>query len=199
LVTLKCQHNLVLEHLKIGIPKGTYFLLGDHQYSNSTGDISDFLRQIKYPIILKPNDSSLGKGITILRKFNQQHIHNAISKVRQYSDVLIVQEYLLGQEYRVVAIEGEIIFALRKHESPMDPEEIPLSGSTCFIDIVRRSMKHLGATICGYDFIVENGSVKVLEINSDPFVFRIKEHLAESTLELYFLKLEQLLRRSYGN
>ncbi len=190
---------LVLEQLGIEIPKGTYFLLGDHQYSTTTENIIDALSQAKYPIIIKPNDSSLGKGITLLRKFSKEHVYKAISKVKHYSDVLLVQEYLSGQEYRVVSIEGEIIFALKKHESPISPEEIPISEGMSFQEIVSKTTEYFGATVCGYDFVVEDGLVKVLEINSDPFLFRVKEFLAESTLELYFLKLEQLLRRRYGN
>lgn len=190
---------LALEQLGISIPEGTYFLLGDHQYSNSTEDITEALRQVKYPIIIKPNSSSLGKGITVLRKFSEEYIYNAISKVRPYSDILLVQEYLSGQEYRVIAIEGEIIFTLKKHESPKPPEEVSLIESVGFLDIISRSMKYLGATVCGYDFIVQDESVKVLEINSNPFVFQIKEYLGKLTLERYFLKLEQILRRNYGN
>jgi hypothetical protein len=74
---------LALERLGIGVPKGTYFLLGDHQYSNSTEDILAATRQFDYPIICKPNDSSLGKGITVLKNFTEDAIDKAISRVNR--------------------------------------------------------------------------------------------------------------------
>ena len=189
---------LALQDLGISVPTGTYFLLGKHQYTDSSADILMLLENAKYPLILKPNDSSLGKGITVLRTFNKQRIDRAINKVMQYSNVLIIQEYLGGQEYRVVAIEGEIVFALKKYRKPRSPEEGSRLDNQYFRQIVQQSMKHTGATVCGYDLIVDGDSTKVLEVNSNPFMFRIEGYLSETTVEQYFLKLEQLLRRRYG-
>jgi len=189
---------LVLKQLGISIPEGTYLLLGAHQYSDSPEAIVQSFREVRYPVVVKPNDSSLGKGITVLRKFSPESVVNAVRKVQRYSDVLLVQEYLSGQEYRVVAIRGEMVFALKKYKSPRPPAEAQMSECTKFSDIVLRSMQCLGATVCGYDFIVTDGGVKVLEINSNPFIFRIKDYLAKSTRERYFLGLESLLRRDYG-
>ena len=190
---------LVLEQLGIRIPTGTYFLLGAHQYSNSIEDILADLADADYPIIIKPNDSSLGKGLTVLTRFSIEGIKRAISDVTQHSDILLVQKYLYGREYRVVAIEGEIVVAVAKYDSPRAPAQISLSNSDAFVDIVSASMKHVGATVCGYDFIVTDGTVYVLEINSNPFVFRLKQHLNQVTLADYFSRLEDLLRRNNGN
>jgi len=190
---------LVLEQLGIRIPTGTYFLLGDHRYSNSIEDILAALSDVDYPIIIKPNDGSLGKGLTVLTRFSTEGINRAISNVKRYSSILLVQKYLSGREYRVVAIEGEIVFAVEKHDSPRAPVQISLSDSKAFVDIVSTSMKHLGAIVCGYDFIVTDGAVCVLEINSDPFVFQLKQHLNQATLDAYFSRLEELLRRGHGN
>jgi D-alanine-D-alanine ligase-like ATP-grasp enzyme len=98
-----------------------------------------------------------------------------------------------------VAIEGEIIFAIEKHDTPRDPEQISLSDLGAFVDIVSRSMKYLGATVCGDDFIVTDGTVSVIEMNSNPFVFQIKQYLDQATLAGYFLRLEELLRRDHGH
>lgn len=190
---------LVLEQLGIRIPTGTYFLLGDHQYSNSTEDILAVLAEVDYPIIIKPNDSSLGKGLTVLTRFSVEGISRAISNVKRYSNIMLVQKYLDGREYRVVAIEGEIVFAVEKYDIPKVPAQISLSDSEPFVDVVSTSMKHLGALVCGYDFMVTEGTVCVLEINSNPFVFQIKHHLDQAALGAYFSRLEELLRRDNGN
>lgn len=189
---------LALKQLGINIPKGTYFVLGDHEFSNSIEEIINHLKNGEYPIIIKPNDSSLGKGITILRKFDERKLNKAILKAAELSGVIIAQEYLSGQEYRVVAVEGEVIFILKKFGSPLKPEEIPCSSCHDFDNIVSTSMKHLGAVLCGFDFMVEGDSIKVLEMNGNPFIVPIKNYLSVATLERYFLKLEHLLRRNYG-
>lgn len=189
---------LVLQDLEICVPTGTYFLLGNHQYSDSPEQIMGFLKTAQYPLILKPNDSSLGKGLTVFRNYNQQRAERAIAKVKQYSEILIIQEYISGQEYRVVAVEGEIIFALKKYKRPQPPKETSWLDRQFFRDIVQKSMKHTGSTVCGFDFIVDRYSTKVLEVNSNPFMFRIVEYLSETTVNRYFLKLEQLLRMNYG-
>ena len=157
---------------------------------------NDNLKKAKYPIIVKPNDRSLSKGITILRKFDVKRLQTAISRATEYSDVIIAQEYLSGLEYRVVAVENEIVFILKKFKSPRKPVEISVSSSPDFNSIVYNSMKHFGATVCGFDFMVNKNSIKVLEINSNPFIFQIKDYLSDETLERYYSKLEQLLRRN---
>lgn len=187
-----------LKRLGVKIPRGTYFVLGDSEYSCSPQEVVENLEAANYPIIIKPNDSSLGKGITILREFNRKRIDTAISRAQGYSRVIIAQEYLSGVEYRVVAVENEIIFILKKFKNPKHPVEIPISSEPKFSNIVKTCMKHFGATVCGFDFIVNKGSIKVLEINSNPFILQIKEYLSEKTFDRYFSCLEQLLRRNYG-
>jgi len=190
---------LALDNLQINVPDGTYFLLGNHLYSQSSDEILESLRVFDYPIICKPNDSSLGKAVSVLPTFNEQRVTKAISKVREYSDILIVQQYLRGREYRVIAVEGEIILAFEKHDDPGHPTELSLTECKGFRDLVLNSMHYFGATVCGFDLMVKDGVTHVLEINSNPFVFPVKSYLNRSTMERYFSKLEGILRRRYGN
>jgi len=190
---------IALEQLGISVPSGTYFLLGSQDYADSRNDLYSFLERTPKPLVIKPNNSSLGKGITILRTYNQKRVERAIASANKYSDVVIVQEYLTGEEFRIIAIEGEIVIALQKYPKPRAPEEVSLSSTECFRLMVRESMADLGATVCGYDLIVDCESTKVLEINSNPFVVPIKPYLVDATVERYFIRLEALLRRSNGN
>ena len=189
---------LALEQLGINIPKGAYFLRGNHRYSQSIEDITVSLTHLEYPLIIKPNDSSLGKGITVLWEFDEEHVQDAILTAQQYSDVILAQEYLVGDEYRIIAIQGEIIFILRKFPKPKSPIEVPVSVDDRFLPIVSRSMMHLGITVCGFDIIATESWIKVLEMNSNPYIYQIKDHLSQSSLETYFNSLENLLRRNYG-
>jgi glutathione synthase/RimK-type ligase-like ATP-grasp enzyme len=190
---------LALERLGISTPKGTYFVLDDHRYSMSIDQIIRRLKVMTYPLVLKPNDSSFSKGINILNQFDETRATNAIMDAGKHSSVLIAQEYLIGEEYRVVAVDGEITLVLRKFPNPEPPKEVHGSPNSEFVSIVSNAMKHLGANLCAFDLILEQDRTTVLEVNSNPYISQFKEHVATSTLERYFIKLESLLRRNYGN
>jgi glutathione synthase/RimK-type ligase-like ATP-grasp enzyme len=187
-----------LENLGINVPKGEYFVLGQHRYAVSTGEIVSHLRDATYPLVLKPNDSCAAKGVTILNRFDEMKVTNAIFEARKYSGVLIAQEYLTGQEYRVVAVEGEISMILQRFSKPENPKEIQTPRPD-FVHIVSISMKYLGAKLCGFDFLVQGNRTVVLEVNSNPAISQFREHVAAPALEQYLIKLERLLRRENGH
>lgn len=187
-----------LETLGIAVPKGEYFVLGDGRYAVSTEEIIAHLRVGPYPLVLKPNDSCASKGVTILNRFDEMRVTNAILEVRKHSRVLIAQEYLTGEEYRVVAVEGDISLILQRFSEPQDPKEIRTTRSD-FVDIVSNSMKYFGAKLCGFDFLVQGNRAVVLEVNSNPAISQFREHVAASSLEHYLIKLEGLLRRENGH
>lgn len=188
-----------LDRLGIGIPQGTSFVVGKARNLDSIENVISYLTTASYPLVVKPNDSLLGRGITILGKYDEAQARKAVLKAKKHSRLLLVQEYLAGQEFRIIAIEGEILIGVKKFERPKPPKEISVLDCAGFLDIVTISMKSLGALVCGYDIIVDNNYIKVLEINSNPTVCPIEEYLSRETLERYFSRLEHLLRRNYGH
>ncbi len=188
----------VLKHLGIDIPRGTHFVIGQAQGSCSVEDVVRSLAAAEYPLVLKPNDSLLGKGVTILREYDEARARGAVLRAKKQSPTLLAQEYLSGQEFRIIAVEGEILIAVKKFRRPRPPERASEPEWAGFRDLVARSMKAVGALVCGYDIIAGGGYVKVLEMNSNPTVCPIEEYLPEETVRGYFRRLEALLRRNCG-
>jgi glutathione synthase/RimK-type ligase-like ATP-grasp enzyme len=193
----KALTYMALEHVGISVPSGTYFFIGGTPDSTSIDGVISYLEETSYPIIIKPNDSMLGRGITMLEGYDEGLARKAVLRAKKHSSLILVQEYLMGQEFRIIAVEGEILIGVKKFQEPRLPEEVLLSDCTEFLDIVTRSMSSIGAAVCGYDIIVGHNYLKVLEVNSNPSVFPIERYISPTTLERYFLRLEQLLRRNY--
>ena len=187
---------IALEQIGISVPQGTYFWVDNSRGAASVGDILSCFATAKYPLIIKPNDSSLGRGVTVLEEYDEVSASKAILKAKRHSNVLLAQEYLQGQEFRIVAIRGEILIAVKKFGKPMLPEEVSSIDCPEILDIVNKSMRAFGALVCGYDIMAGENYVKVLEINSNPFIVPFEQCLSDKTIEGYFFRLEQLLRRN---
>lgn len=59
-------------------------------------------------IVVKPSDSSGGKGINIHPKTEFQ-IKNAVSEAFKFSEKIIVEEFISGRHYRITILDDEII------------------------------------------------------------------------------------------
>src|ERR1043165_2112848 len=80
---------LALEQIGISVPQGTYFWVDNSRGAASVGDILSCFATAKYPLIIKPNDSSLGRGITVLEEYDEVSASKAILKAKRYSNVLL--------------------------------------------------------------------------------------------------------------
>jgi hypothetical protein len=189
---------LALETLGIDVPKGEYFVIGHPRHGMPTTEVIAHLRLATYPLVLKPNDSCASKGVAVLNRFDETKAATAIFEASKYSRILIAQEYLTGEEYRVIAVEGQIVLVLQRFAEPGDPKEIR-TARLDFVDIVSNSMKYLGAKLCGFDILVQGNRTVVLEVNSNPAISQFREHVDASSLERYLIKLERLLRRKNGH
>jgi D-alanine-D-alanine ligase len=70
-----------------------------------------------YPVIIKPNDQGSTVGLSIVK--NDEEIFKSIETAFQYSDLVVVEEYIPGREMTVAILEDKPLPAL---------EIIPQSG-----------------------------------------------------------------------
>jgi cyanophycin synthetase len=59
-------------------------------------------------IVMKPNSLSKGRGV-ITNIENQEDLKKALKILKQYDDTILIQEQILGKDFRVFALEGEIL------------------------------------------------------------------------------------------
>ncbi|WKZ23636.1 MAG: sugar-transfer associated ATP-grasp domain-containing protein [Candidatus Dojkabacteria bacterium] len=69
-------------------------------------DLEKFIDEIK-DIVVKPADSSGGKGITVLPA--RKDIHNAFTHARKYSRQVLAEQYVSGENYRFLVLDGSVI------------------------------------------------------------------------------------------
>ncbi len=96
----------LLQQLNIPTPKG------GSAYDED--DLETIIRRIGYPIVIKPIDGNHGRGSTMNIK-NWDEAVAALKKAKEVSRWSIVERYVLGYDYRLLAINYKFVSAaLRK-------------------------------------------------------------------------------------
>ena len=72
----------------------------------------NYAKKIGYPLIVKPNSSSQGYGVTLVH--SPKELLSALNKALEEDRVAIVEEYKPGKDYRVVTLDGKIISAYER-------------------------------------------------------------------------------------
>lgn len=71
-----------------------------------------FCTTVGYPVIVKPNDKSL--GIMVTKANNQSEFLQFASKILEHEPVALVERFYLGNDYRVVVLDGLVISAYQR-------------------------------------------------------------------------------------
>ncbi len=66
-----------------------------------------FARETGFPLFVKPNDDSEGRGI--LRVQDEQGLSSALAVLGASYDRILVQEEVRGRDYRVLVLDGEVL------------------------------------------------------------------------------------------
>jgi len=90
-----------------GIPVPKYILMREDLLEDyqETEDYSGFSNQLGLPIIVKPNDA--GSSVGISRVECLEDLKPAVQKALQYSQSVLLEEYIPGRELTVTIIDAE--------------------------------------------------------------------------------------------
>nr|WP_236784696.1 acylphosphatase [Alteribacter salitolerans] len=105
--------NLTKEYLKrfgVPSPEGRRFT---EKHTNE--EVLSYACDIGYPLVLKPTNGSLGKGV-IANILDEKGLLGALGYVKDelgYSDI-ILEKYIEGTEYRVYVVNDQVIGAVEK-------------------------------------------------------------------------------------
>lgn len=108
---------MVLEKNNILVPEGDYFIRFDEKYSaqvegKGIEEAIAYADQIGYPVFAKPNRLAQGQLCKMI--FNSSQLHEHIAGIFERDHIVLIQKLVGGDEYRVVALDGEIILAYQK-------------------------------------------------------------------------------------
>jgi cyanophycin synthetase len=90
----------VLGNIGLPVPKG--------DVAQTLERALEIVREIGYPVILKPLDASQGRGISD-RIDNDEALEAAWTEARELGKRIVVEEYAEGRDHRVLVINGKVI------------------------------------------------------------------------------------------
>ncbi|MCW1888052.1 MAG: hypothetical protein KIH67_000690 [Candidatus Moranbacteria bacterium] len=104
--------KFVLESVGIRTPKGVV----THSFEDGLREVRE--KKLTYPLISKPVDGSLAKGVTwnILSEDGlEEAINHALGAYGYREDIkILVEEMFIGNEYRVLVFNGEVLSCVEK-------------------------------------------------------------------------------------
>lgn len=85
------------------------------EYSTAEMAKADFSLFQGKPVVIKPNQTNFGTGITILKDNTDEEIYRrAIDIAFEYDSTILVEEFIVGKEYRFFLIDNEVAGILHR-------------------------------------------------------------------------------------
>ena len=69
-------------------------------------------QKIGFPVIVKPNNGTHGKGVAVVS--NKKEFYPALREIFKSDRVALVQEYVVGKDYRLVVLDDAVISAYER-------------------------------------------------------------------------------------
>lgn len=120
--------------------------------------------KIGWPVIVKPNDGSRGEKVCLCA--NKQEYLQAAKEITKKFDVFLVQEYLHGNDFRLLVLDGEVVAAYQRK-----PLQIIGDGKKTIKELIASKEKlmrqmGIGGNINWKDFRIFN-ALKNRKLKSD--------------------------------
>jgi ribosomal protein S6--L-glutamate ligase len=161
----KLQESILLNQNKIPQPK-TY-------YAHSLKSWRKLLKNITFPIIIKPIDGQQGQNIHLFST-----ITNTLDFLKSNNEPFLAQQYIKSDgDIRIFIINNEIIGAIKRFtikddfrsNASLGAKTVPFKLSKNTINISLKAHKCIGYDISGVDIIFDkDNNPFVLEVNHTP-------------------------------
>ena len=98
----------ILEEAGVRVPKG-------YEYTLVEVAKSDFSLLKGKPIVIKPNQTNFGIGITILKEnMDESMFHRAVDIAFEHDSTILIEEFIDGKEFRFFVIDNEVMGILHR-------------------------------------------------------------------------------------
>jgi len=104
-VDIACNKELtknILHEYGIPVPAG--------KVVKSEQEALEYSEKLGYPVVVKPNYGSHGKGVSINLK-NSREVLEAYKIAKEYEDTILVEKYIKGSYYRVLVVGDKVVAA----------------------------------------------------------------------------------------
>lgn len=206
---IRCSNKIylseVLKKLKISIPDSHMLYRKNYR---------DFLKQIKFPCVIKLPDGSFSKGVLKAKNEEEfiQHAEFCFAK----SDLILVQPFLpTSYDWRIGVLDGVPIFSCRYYMADGHWQIYNWAGKTedeqvgnfdclmieetppAVISVATKVSRLIGNGLYGLDIKEVNGQVYVIEINDNPNIdFGVEDQklgdaLYEKIMQVFAARMDQ--------
>jgi len=98
----------ILEEHQIRVPKG-------QEYTSAEEAKADFIIHQGNPVVIKPNQTNFGLGITILKEnTDDQTYQRAVDIAFEHDTTILIEEFIAGKEFRIFVIGDEVVGILHR-------------------------------------------------------------------------------------
>ena len=98
----------ILEEHGIRVPKGL-------EYTSATAAKADFIIHQGKPVVIKPNQTNFGIGITILKENTEEQTFNrAVDIAFEHDSTILIEEFIAGKEFRFFVIGDKVAGILHR-------------------------------------------------------------------------------------
>ncbi len=98
----------ILEEYGIRVPKGL-------EYTSAEVAKADFVFHQGKPVVIKPNQTNFGLGITILKEnTDEETFRRAVDIAIEHDTTILIEEFIAGREFRIFVIGNEVVGILHR-------------------------------------------------------------------------------------
>ncbi len=172
--------------------------------------VSDVVQHMSFPVVLKRNHGSMARGVYLETNAEDLHsrLHELCVESSRLDNVLLIQAYIEGPEYRIVGSEDQLLLAYEKqNDSDIVGEDInPLhragGRAVAVVDeglledfrvLTQALNRVLNLGFYAIDLIVGSNGFFVLEVNPNPICHFYNAHNGRGD----FVQIYQYLVRKY--
>lgn len=119
LVNNKASTAFVLAALGYSVPEGVLYPVGP---LDQRDEALAYARSLGWPVIVKPNDRALGRGVSKVQ--DEHEFPAAWAAVRSLDADVLVQRFYPGADYRIVVFDDDIVAAYLR-----SPPELEADGT----------------------------------------------------------------------
>lgn len=118
----------LLRTASVPVPEGTLIIEEE--------ELKIALNDIGFPLVVKPHNGNHGNGVT-LNILSLEEALNAFRKAKAYSDLVIVEKYYTGKDYRFLVINGKLSAAALRI-----PAQVTGDGKSTIEQLVEQENKN---------------------------------------------------------
>lgn len=100
----KCMAKVMFQHFDVATPRWFVVHLKENDFNLIRNKIKKFFG---YPCIIKPNDQGSTIGLTVCR--GDVEVEHAVKKALEFSNKVLVEEYIAGRELTVGVIGQQVL------------------------------------------------------------------------------------------